>query len=123
MSQSIKKPLHVLIIPSFYPRFDGDYVGSFWREQAIGLSKQNIKVGLIFPELESLRSKISKKIYPIFKSYNDEGVITMKFLWTNWFVKMRNLQIYFFKKLGLILFKRYIKKKRITRSDTMSINF
>ena len=110
MPQSKNKPLHILIIPSFYPRFDGDYVGSFWREQAIGLSKQNIKVGLIFPELESLRSKISKKIYPIFRSYNDEGVITMKFLWTNWFVKMRNLQIYFFKKLGLILFKRYIKK-------------
>ena len=110
MPRSKNKPLHILIIPSFYPRFDGDYVGSFWREQAIGLSKQNIKVGLIFPELESLRSKISKKIYPIFRSYNDEGVITMKFLWTNWFVKMRNLQIYFFKKLGLILFKRYIKK-------------
>ena len=51
MSQSTNKPLHILIIPSFYPRFDGDYVGSFWREQAIGLSKQNIKVGLIFPFL------------------------------------------------------------------------
>ena len=110
MPKSKDKPLHILIIPSFYPRFDGDYVGSFWREQAIGLSKQNIKVGLIFPELESLRSKISKKIYPIFRSYDDEGVITMKFLWTNWFVKMRNLQIFFFKKLGLKLFKRYIKK-------------
>ena len=46
--------LHILIIPSWYPEFEGDYVGSFFREQAIGISRQNCKVGIIYPELKSL---------------------------------------------------------------------
>tara|TARA_B100001093_G_scaffold498200_1_gene546024 strand:+ start:113 stop:1288 length:1176 start_codon:yes stop_codon:yes gene_type:complete len=108
-----KKLLHVLIIPSFYPRFDQDYLGSFWREQAIGLSKNKIKVGVIYPELESLRSNIKKRLFPIFNQYNDNGVETMKFLWTNWFIKMRNLQIFYYKKLGLRLYKKYVKKNGV----------
>ena len=48
--------LHILIIPSWYPEFEGDYVGSFFREQALGISRQNCKVGIIYPELKSLRS-------------------------------------------------------------------
>ena len=109
----MSKQLHILIIPSFYPRFREDFLGSFWREQAIGLSRNNIKVGVIYPELESLKSKIKKKPLPVYQSYTDEGVITYKFLWTNWFVKMRKVQIYVYKKLGMILFKRYIKQNGI----------
>ncbi len=109
----MSKQLHILIIPSFYPRFREDFLGSFWREQAIGLSRNNIKVGVIYPELESLKSKFRKKPLPVYQSYTDEGVITYKFLWTNWFVKMRKVQIYVYKKLGMILFKRYIKQNGI----------
>tara|TARA_B100000965_G_scaffold7179_2_gene5605 strand:- start:2283 stop:3470 length:1188 start_codon:yes stop_codon:yes gene_type:complete len=102
--------IHVLVIPSYYPRFDGDYLGSFWREQALGLSKNNCKVGVIYPELESLRSKRKIRIFPKFDYYNDENIPTYRFLWTNWFIKLRGLQILAFQKLGMVLFKKYIKQ-------------
>ena len=31
--------MHVLVIPSWYPQFEGDPGGSFFREQAIALAK------------------------------------------------------------------------------------
>ena len=102
--------IHVLVIPSFYPRFNGDYVGSFWREQAIGVSKQNCKVGVIYPELESLRSRRKIRLIPKFDFKDDEGVLTYRYLWTNWFIKLRHLQITSYKILGMILFKKYIKE-------------
>jgi L-malate glycosyltransferase len=43
--------VHVLILPSWYPRFDGDAEGSFFRDQAIGLAKSGLKVGIVFPDL------------------------------------------------------------------------
>ena len=100
--------IHVLVIPSYYPRFNGDYVGSFWREQAIGVSKNNCKVGVIYPELESLRSRRKIRLIPKFDFKEDQGVLTYRYLWTNWFIKLRYLQITSFKILGMILFKRYI---------------
>ena len=46
--------LHVLIIPSWYPEHKDHYMGSFFREQAIGIYKNGCKVGIIYPELKSL---------------------------------------------------------------------
>ena len=101
--------LHILIIPSWYPEFEGDYVGSFFREQALGISRQNCKVGIIYPELKSLRS-LKFRFIPRLVRYDDMGLITYKILWSNWFVKLQSLQIIAFKYLGFFLFKRYIKK-------------
>ncbi len=106
----MNKKLHILIIPSWYPEFEGDYVGSFFREQAIGLARSDCKVGVIFPQLKSLRGLKKIKIIPKFEITNDNGIVTYKFLWSNWFIKMKFLQIKAFKFLGHILFKRYIKK-------------
>lgn len=106
----MNKKLHILIIPSWYPEFEGDYLGSFFREQAIGISKNNCKVGIIFPELKSLRGLKKIRLIPKLKTFNDNGLITYKFLWTNWFIKLKFLQIQTFKNLGYLLFKRYIKK-------------
>lgn len=60
------KSLHILVIPSWYPEFNGDYVGSFFREQAIAINKKKCKVGLIFPELKSLRTLKKLKLFLIF---------------------------------------------------------
>ena len=49
----INKKLHILIIPSWY-RTRYRYMGSF-REQAIGIQKNGCNVGIIYPELKSLR--------------------------------------------------------------------
>ena len=104
------KNLHILVIPSWYPEFEGDYVGSFFREQAIGLLKQNCNVGVIFPELKSLRGLKKIRVIPKLKIRDDDGLMTYRFLWTNWFIKMKFLQIKAFRILGHQLFKKYIKE-------------
>ena len=102
------KRLHVLIIPSWYPKFEGDYEGSFFREQALALIKNNCKVGVLFPELKSLRGLETIRIIPKFNLFNDNGILTYVFKWSNWFIKNKFLQIKVFKFLGNILFKKYI---------------
>ena len=101
--------LHILIIPSWYPEFEGDYVGSFFREQAIGISRQNCKVGIIYPELKSLRT-LKFRFIPRLINHDDNGVITYKILWSNWFIKLKSLQINVFKKMGYLLFKKYVEE-------------
>jgi L-malate glycosyltransferase len=101
---------HILVIPSWYPEYPGHYVGSFFREQAIGLHKSNAKVGLIFPDLKSLRSLKKIRLLPAYRNYIDDGVITYKILWSNWFIKMKFLQIFIFTKLGMYLFDKYVSE-------------
>ena len=101
---------HILVIPSWYPEYPGHYVGSFFREQAIGLHKSNAKVGLIFPDLKSLRSLKKIRLLPAYRNYIDDGVITYKILWSNWFIKMKFLQIFVFTKLGMYLFDKYVSE-------------
>ena len=43
--------MHVLILPSWYPRFDGDAEGSFFRDQTHGLAEAGLKVGVVFSDL------------------------------------------------------------------------
>lgn len=47
--------MHILIIPSWYPQYEGDPGGSFFREQAIGLTRQVERVGVLFPNQRSIR--------------------------------------------------------------------
>jgi len=47
--------MHVLILPSWYPRFEGDVEGSFFRDQAHGLADAGLKVGVLFPDLRGPR--------------------------------------------------------------------
>jgi L-malate glycosyltransferase len=47
--------MHVLIIPSWYPRFSGDIEGSFFRDQALALADAGMDVGVVFPDLRGPR--------------------------------------------------------------------
>ena len=105
----INNKLHVLIIPSWYPEYDGHYMGSFFREQAQGIKKRGCEVGIIYPELKSLRNTFDIRILPNLISFDDNGINTYKFKWSNWFIKSKSMQIYAFKKIGYLIFKRYIK--------------
>ena len=58
----LDKRLHVMIIPSWYPEYNGHFMGSFFREQALGVSKRGCKVGVLYPELKSLRNTKKNKI-------------------------------------------------------------
>jgi glycosyltransferase involved in cell wall biosynthesis len=106
----MNKKLHVLVIPSWYPDNKDDFKGSFFREQSLGVLKHGCDVGVIFPDLKSLRGLKKVRLFPKIHFENDEGMRTFRMLWNNWFPKMRPLQILFFKILGLILFKRYVKE-------------
>jgi glycosyltransferase involved in cell wall biosynthesis len=46
---------HILILPSWYPRYASDSAGIFFREQAIALAKAGLNVGVIAPQRVSLR--------------------------------------------------------------------
>ena len=105
----MSKKIHILIIPSWYPDDKDDFGGSFFREQSLGILKHGCDVGIIFPDLKSLKGLRKIRIFPKFHYENDEGLRTFRMLWNNWFPKMKPLQILFFKLFGLILFKRYIK--------------
>ena len=39
--------MHILIVPSWYPKYPGDVQGCFFREQALALKKYGHDVGVI----------------------------------------------------------------------------
>ena len=106
----INKKLHILIIPSWYPEHNGHYMGSFFREQAIGIKKNGCNVGIIYPELKSLRNTFDIRVFPQVQYYDDEGLKIIKLRWSNWFIKSKFLQILAFKYIGYYLFIKYIKQ-------------
>lgn len=101
--------MHVLIIPSWYPRKPGDINGCFFREQAIALRKHGCKVGVIYPELRSLRNWKS-----IFSEQNgisselDERVATYRSKGMNWFPRTVTPALKLFVWHGLRLYARYV---------------
>jgi hypothetical protein len=47
--------MDALVVPSWYPQFENDFGGSFFREQAITLARLVEQVGIVFPNQRSLR--------------------------------------------------------------------
>lgn len=107
----MKKQMHILIIPSWYPQFSGDIGGSFFREQAIALKKFGHDVGVIYPQIRSLKNikSILKKPYGLTVE-NDAGVNTLRWYTANYFPKVKNYNKNHWIKVGLRLFELYIKK-------------
>lgn len=103
--------MHVLIIPSWYPRIKGDNFGSFFREQAIALNNQGVKVGVIYPNIQSI-NKIRFAGFSFYKefSYNDCGVNVLQCNTFNWTPKIQKTSSYLWAAWGMRLFKQYISK-------------
>ena len=103
--------MHILIIPSWYPQFTGDVKGSFFREQAIALKKAGYSVGVIYPQIRSLKNlkTILKKPYGLTVE-NDEGVSTLRWYTANYFPKLKNYNRNHWVKVSLKLFGIYVKK-------------
>lgn len=103
----VNRNLHILIIPSWYPRFDGDIGGSFFREQALALQKSGHQIGVIYPQFRSIKDVkgIYSKPYGV-KYINDNGLQTFKYhhLSASKFQQKRWINT------GLKLFKQYTKK-------------
>lgn len=102
---------HILVIPSWYPQFSGDIGGSFFREQAIALRKAGYQVGVIYPQIRSLKDikKIIKKPFGL-TIENDDGVNTIRQYSANYIPKNRKYSKSHYIKIALKLFDIYIKK-------------
>lgn len=77
--------MHVLIIPSWYPNSAEDIGGSFFREQAVALAGRIDQVGVIFPELKSIKALYRFRKQKHGLSYiNDSNVHTYRWHSYNW---------------------------------------
>lgn len=107
----MKEPKHILIIPSWYPQFSGDIGGSFFREQAIALRKAGYQVGVIYPQIRSLKNikSILKNPYGLTLE-NDEGVNTYRWYTANYIPKNKKYNKSHWIKVALKLFDTYVKQ-------------
>ncbi|PJI29648.1 glycosyltransferase [Acinetobacter pseudolwoffii] len=107
----MKEPMHILIIPSWYPQFSGDVGGSFFREQAIALKKVGYSVGVISPQVRSLKhiKNILKKPYGLTRE-NDEGIYTLRWYTANYFPKAKNYNKNRWMRIALKLFETYVEQ-------------
>lgn len=103
--------MHVLIIPSWYPSHSADVRGSFFREQAQALARASCQVGVIYPQLRSLRQlhTVCSGPYGIFED-SDEGVPTLRYHGMSWFPRIPKLQAAQWVKCGLSLYAEYVDK-------------
>lgn len=105
-----KKEPHILIIPSWYPQAVGDIGGSFFREQAIALSKRGYKVGVIAPIFRSLRDWKGVFFKPYgFQQESDEGVVTYRWHGVNFTPRVNKFSKASWVRAGLKLFNAYVK--------------
>ncbi len=101
--------MHILILPSWYPKYPGDIGGSFFREQAIALSNHGCKVGVVAVQLRSLRNykSIFSGNYKV-EFEDDRGVATYRQHGVTWFPRLRRLQAKVWAHKGCKLVERYI---------------
>ncbi|UIP27228.1 glycosyltransferase [Photobacterium sp. TLY01] len=102
--------MHIVIIPSWYPKDSKDVGGSFFREQAMGLRKRGHKVGVVSPKLTSLKSFSEGRKNLGYRMEDDEGVMTYRFNSFNFTPRLKNLSRLQWEIIGYKLFSLYIKK-------------
>ena len=103
--------MHILILPSWYPANAVDIRGCFFREQALALSKKGLQVGVVYPELRSIRdinidlikkNRITKE--------NDKGVITYRYHGVSWLHRWQQFTANRFVRIGELLVEQYINE-------------
>ena len=71
--------MHILLLPSWYPKNPSDVGGVFFRDQALALQQYGHKIGVISPQMKSLRSLLRgsrKESFPYFE--NDASLPTYR---------------------------------------------
>ena len=110
---------HVLIFPSWYPTSEIDFVGSFFREQAIELKKRECKIGVIYPRRISIRRVFNFYFKSHYKSFDESILFSRGYI--NWFPDrfvsffpcLKKFVINKFISVGHDLFKFYIMQNGI----------
>jgi glycosyltransferase involved in cell wall biosynthesis len=74
--------VHVLVLPSWYPTPAAPVAGIFIREQALALRKAGVRVGVIYPDLRTLRTlprgKWGANHFQMTRS-DEEGVTVLRY--------------------------------------------
>ncbi|MCM8711281.1 glycosyltransferase [Clostridium sp. SYSU_GA19001] len=91
----IKKQLHILILPSWYPISSMPLSGIFFKEQVQALRRAGVKAGIVYPETRGLTNFSIKNLlnnhFHITKELED-SVMTFRLHSWNMFPKMPKLQ-------------------------------
>ncbi len=102
--------MHVLILPSWYPRFEGDIEGSFFREQALALANSGLKIGVVFPDLRGPgRFMRARKKFGL-QVRNDEGLQEVRSHGFNWFPRGEVSFHWLWTKHAKRALKRYVRE-------------
>ena len=105
--------MHILIIPSAYPTEDAALRGTFFKEQAIALKENNLKVGVIYSEtrrITGININTLKKFHFQVKDSIEEGIRTIRLQGWNILMMRNSLGINLWINQTVKLFKTYIKK-------------
>ncbi|MCQ4251913.1 glycosyltransferase [Pseudomonas stutzeri] len=105
------KRTHVLVLPSWYPSCIGDINGSFFREQALSLSKRGYQVGVIYPQVQPLwKWKEAITVKYGFECSDDGGVKTYRWRFLNYTPRVHSINKRKYVNAGLKLFDKYVQK-------------
>lgn len=101
--------MHVLVVPSWYPARPGDINGSFFREQALALHWHGCKVGVIYPQLRSLRQwrGFTADAHGVRREF-DQGMPVLRSLGLNPFPMLHDAACRWWVRHGLRLYRRYV---------------
>lgn len=103
--------MHILILPSWYPANAVDIRGCFFREQALALSKKGLQVGVVYPELRSVRDiSIGAFRKKRITKENDNGVITYRYHGISWLHRWQKFTANRFVRIGELLVEQYISE-------------
>ena len=103
--------MHILITPSWYPSSSDDIGGSFFREQALALIEGGCRVGVIYPQLRSLRQwrSIFTRNYGLIEE-NDCGIPTIRWHGMKWSPCLPHINNIFWVQRGLQIYAEYVAR-------------
>lgn len=68
--------MHILLLPSWYPKTPSDVSGVFFRDQALALLSYGHKVGVVSPQMKSLRALDGRSQKAIFSYFETDGEVS-----------------------------------------------
>lgn len=112
--------MHVLILPSWYPRSQADVSGSFFREQALALHRRGVRVGVVAPDLVSVRDAYAMRAFAFRLDCElDGGMPTIRARGPNWFPRFASAIRRLSHRRGMAAFKSYAD--RVGRPDLIHV--
>lgn len=103
--------MHILIIPSWYPEEGDDVSGSFFREQAIAMKNHGHQIGVVYPQLRSVRNW--RSLFTGMRGLQadtDEMIHTFRWHGMAWSLRAPFSSLELWVKTGLKLYECYVKQ-------------